>query len=73
MGIREDIAAHERSSREAIEAFRKLSEADRLRALSDLIDSARMFVAVGVRDEHPEWTPQQVAAETARRVAHANG
>jgi len=72
MGIREETVEHERSHPKVIEAMRRLGGAGRLRAMSDLIDSMRTITAAGVRQQHPDWTPEQVAAETARRVARAN-
>ncbi|MFM9997099.1 MAG: hypothetical protein ACKVU4_15020 [Phycisphaerales bacterium] len=51
--------------------MRALTPAQRMYMLDRLVESGRAWMAAGIRSEHPEWTPQQVAREVARRVRDA--
>lgn len=43
-----------------IEIFKKMSPADKLRAATQLYWSARRLKAAWLRQQHPDWTEEQV-------------
>ncbi len=47
--------------------------AERLAIAAAMYRSARRMLSHHLRCEHPEWSPEQVATETARRLAHGAG
>jgi hypothetical protein len=43
---------------------------ERLKIASDMFERARSMLLAHLRAEHPEWTQDQIARETARRLSH---
>ncbi len=44
--------------------------AERLKIASAMYSSARRMLIGMLRAEHPDWSPEQVNAEAARRLSH---
>ena len=55
----------------SIEAIRALGGTGRLRMVDELTKAARALMAARVRDQHKDWTDDQISAEVARRVRDA--
>lgn len=53
---------------QSINMFRNMTAAEKLRAVSDMHDSACRWVGNAVRHRHPDWTEAQVHQETGRRL-----
>lgn len=53
--------------------LREKSGAERLRIASGLFASARRMLASHLAAEHPDWDPEKVQAEVARRLAGGAG
>lgn len=51
-----------------VEVVRRMSGAQRLQAANAMFNAARKMIAARVREQHPEWTEDQVRAEVARRM-----
>lgn len=54
------------------DVLRGKTEAERLAIAWDMWRSARDMIRRLLRDQHPDWTEEEVQAETARRLASAN-
>ena len=52
------------------EVFRAMTGAQRLKIASDLFRSARTMIASHLAAEHPDWDPQRLQEEVARRLSH---
>ena len=52
------------------DVLRKKTGAERLAIAFDLFSSARRTLINVLTDQHPDWTPDQVVAEAARRLSH---
>jgi hypothetical protein len=52
------------------EVFRTMTGAQRLKIASDLFRSARNMIASHLAAEHPDWDPQRLREEVARRLSH---
>lgn len=53
-----------------VESLRKLTHAERLKQAFGMWDAARNMVRGVLRQEHPDWTEEQILRETARRLSH---
>jgi hypothetical protein len=56
---------------EDIEQARLMSPSQKLRAGGDLFDDACRWTLAGIRNQHPEFTPEQALDELRRRLDHA--
>jgi serine/threonine protein kinase HipA of HipAB toxin-antitoxin module len=52
--------------------LRRKTGIERLTIAFRMIDSARTMIGAQLRHAHPDWTAEEVATETARRIAHGN-
>ncbi len=52
------------------EVLRQKTGAERLAIAFGLFSSARRTLINVLTDQHPDWTPDQVVAEAARRLSH---
>jgi Rv0078B-related antitoxin len=50
--------------------LRQKTEVQRLAIADGLWRMARQIVTAQLRTDHPEWTPEQIRHETARRMSH---
>lgn len=50
--------------------LRGMTGAERLRIANGMFESARKMLACHLAHEHPEWDPQRVNEEVARRLSH---
>ena len=50
--------------------LRRLSLSERFARGLRFLRATRKFLAAGVRTQHPDWTEEQVQAETRRRSSH---
>lgn len=53
-----------------VESLRKMSPAERLNQAFAMWESARDMVRGVLRQEHPDWTEEQILREAARRLSH---
>ncbi len=53
------------------EAMRRLGGPRRLRMMSELSRAGRVLMASRVRDQNPDWAPELVEIEVARRLRNA--
>jgi len=53
---------------EDIEQARLMSPSQKLRAGGDLFDDACRWTLAGIRNQHPEFTPEQAMDELRRRL-----
>jgi hypothetical protein len=53
---------------EDIEQARLMSPSQKLRAGGDLFDDACRWTLAGIRNQHPEFTPEQALDELRRRL-----
>jgi hypothetical protein len=51
-------------------ALRATTGARRLQTASGMYASARRMLLSQLRAQHPEWDPQRIAREAARRLSH---
>ncbi len=56
---------------EDIEQARLMTPSQKLRAGGDLFDDACRWTLAGIRNQHPEFTPEQAMAELRRRLDDA--
>lgn len=68
--LRLDDGQLEVLDQQMIEALRRKSGKERLAIAWGRWSSARQTLMAHLRREHPEWTAQEVARETARRMSH---
>jgi hypothetical protein len=61
----------EQPSLEQLAAWRAMSGERRLQVAEKLYWSARKLKAAGVRQQHPDWPEERVAAEVRRIFLHA--
>ncbi|MEQ1860409.1 MAG: hypothetical protein ABMA13_10775 [Chthoniobacteraceae bacterium] len=54
-----------------IERLRRLSLSERFARGLRFLRSTRAFLSAGVRSRHPDWTDEQVRAETQRLIRRA--
>jgi hypothetical protein len=54
-----------------IAILRRMSPAERLDRGLRFLRTTREWLAAGVRQRHPNWTIEQIAAETRRLIDHA--
>jgi hypothetical protein len=52
------------------EVLRRKTGPERLAIANGLIRSARSILHSHISSTHPDWTPEQVAREVARRFSH---
>jgi hypothetical protein len=57
---------------EDLEQARRMTPSQKLRAGGDLFDDACRWTLAGIRNQHPEFTPEQVMDELRRRVDAAD-
>lgn len=57
-------------SDEMAEVLRAMTGAERLKIANGMFNTARRLIQARVRSLHPDWTDEQVNAETARRLSH---
>ncbi len=50
------------------EVLRRLSPRTKLEAISDYRDTIALMIRALLRTEHPEWEPEQLSREVARRL-----
>lgn len=55
-------------SEREIELLRRMTPAEKLEVMGHLIRQAYELKAAGLRAHHPEWSEQEVEAETRRLV-----
>jgi hypothetical protein len=53
---------------EDLEQARRMTPSQKLRAGGDLFDDACRWTLAGIRNQHPEFTPEQVMDELRRRL-----
>jgi hypothetical protein len=53
-----------------IEVLRKKTPQERLAIASGMWESARAIIRGAVRQQHPDWSEEQINQEIARRVSH---
>lgn len=53
-----------------VESLRKMSPAERLNQAFAMWESAREMIRGVLRQEHPDWTEDQVIREAAQRLSH---
>ena len=53
-----------------VAALRAMTVEERLAIAARMWRGARDAIRCRLADEHPDWTPEQVQAETARRMLH---
>lgn len=51
-------------------ALRDKTPWERLAIADGILRSARKLIAASLRDQHPEWSAAEVAAEVSRRLSH---
>ena len=61
----------EKPSPEYVAILRRMTGAQRLRAASGLYWSARKLKAARLREQHPEWTEEQVQQRVKEIFMHA--
>ncbi len=52
------------------EVLRSKTGAERLQIANDMFESARSMLLYHLQTTHPEWNPQQLQREVARRLSH---
>ena len=57
-------------SDEMAQVLRTKTGAERLKIADGMFETARKLIQARVRSQHPDWTPEQVNAEVARRLSH---
>lgn len=55
-------------SEREVELLRRMTPAEKLEVMGHLIRQAYALKAAGLRAHHPEWSEQEVEAETRRLV-----
>lgn len=50
--------------------LRRKTEAERLAIAFGMWEFARELISANLRAEHPDWPPERVERETARRLSH---
>ncbi len=65
------VLADEQATPEQITVFRRMTPEQRWRAARDLYWTARKHKAAFLRSLHPDWTDEEVQAETRRLFANA--
>ncbi len=55
---------------EMAEVLRGMTISERLRIASRMFVSARKAIISILRDQHPDWSEEQIIRETARRLSH---
>ena len=53
-----------------VEILRRKTPEERLMQASDLWETAYLIIRGSVRQQHPEWTDEQVLKEAASRLSH---
>jgi hypothetical protein len=66
-----DIRRIEVIDDQTAEAMRRLGGPRRIRMMSELSGAGRVLMAARVRDQHPDWMPEQIRLEVARRLRNA--
>jgi hypothetical protein len=54
-----------------LEQARRMTPSQKLRAGGDLFDEACRWTLAGIRNQHPEFTPEQAMDELRRRLEHS--
>lgn len=55
-----------------IAAYRRMTPAEKLRRMSALYWMARRMKMAALKSQHPDWTEEQIVAETSRILLHAS-
>jgi len=55
-----------------IEAYRRMTPQEKIRAMGRLYRQARNLKTAWLRDQHPNWTEEQILNETRRIFLHAS-
>ena len=50
--------------------LRSKTGAERLRIASGMFASARRMISSYLATQHPDWSPEQIQKEVARRISH---
>lgn len=53
-----------------VAALRAMTPEERLEIAARMWRSARDAIRCTLAEEHPDWSPEQIQAETARRLLH---
>ena len=53
-----------------VESLRKKTPAERLQRAFSMWDFAKNMIRGVLRQEHPDWTEEQILREAARRLSH---
>ena len=53
-----------------VEILRNLTPQQRLKTAFGMWESARILIRGTIRQQHPDWTEDQVRRETANRLSH---
>lgn len=55
---------------EMVHTLRRMSPQERLHVAVGLYESARQMLIAHLASEHPDWAPQQIEMQAAKRLAH---
>ena len=55
-----------------VAAIRKMTPGQRLDAAVEMMHAARRFQTAALRVMHPDWSPEQIAAEVRHRWLYAD-
>ena len=55
-----------------VDILRRKTTQERLAIASGMWESARAIIGGAVRQEHPDWSEEQVHQEIARRISHGS-
>ncbi|HMN41418.1 MAG TPA: hypothetical protein PKE29_11280 [Phycisphaerales bacterium] len=66
-----DIRRIEVIDDQTAEMLRRLGGEGRLRLMDELTEAGRELMAARVREQHPDWTAEQVAKEVSTRIRNA--
>jgi hypothetical protein len=53
-----------------VQVLKQLTPDQRLKAAFGMWESARLLIRGTIRQQHPDWTEDQVLRETASRLSH---
>lgn len=65
-----DLSRIEVVDDETARILRGKTGAERLAMANDMFNSARRMLLSHLTAEHPDWSEEEVARETARRISH---
>ncbi len=70
--IADEVRAFEENciSPEMAAIYRQMTPTERLQIGFGMWRAARKLVAAGVRQQHPDWSEEEMSREIARRLSH---